>query len=367
VAGIYYANQFLTDNYRGGFDQIYGVDTSVQYAQKVNTISGFGQASYKITDALTFTGGFRLEHEERKLENFGSFFLVGGAVINPDNVASQSTSYTKPSGKGELQYVPFADDMIYAEVSEGIKSGGFTTYNDGTPKVGTAPFQPEELLAYELGNKMVLPAANLKLNVSAFYYDYHNEQIQAAVLNPTTGLIGSIINAPRSHLYGGEIEATWSPLEGLTLAQSAGEAVGAFDEFSSLFTAVNTSKTATPYFVGRYLDRAGEALPAPKFTANGSITYRYDMDRYYVSTSVDYSLRTTYNSLFGPLYNVAGYTLVNAHMTFGPQNGKWTVTAYGQNILNKQYDIDRNYFDAGDDIATAGLPATYGVRATISF
>ena len=82
---------------------------------------------------------------------------------------------------------------------------------------------------------------------------------------------------------------------------------------------------------------------------------------------MDYSLRTTYNSLFGTLYNVSGYTLVNAHATFGPNNGKWSVTAFGQNILNKQYDIDRNYFDAGDDIATAGLPATYGVRATINF
>jgi outer membrane receptor protein involved in Fe transport len=367
VAGIYYANQYLDDNYRGGFDQIYGVDTSVQYAQKVNTVSGFGQASYKISGALTFTGGFRLEHEERKLENFGSFFLLGGAVTNPDNVANQATSYTKPSGKAELQYVPFSNDMLYAEISEGIKSGGFTTYNDGTPKVGTAPFLPEELLAFELGNKMELPAAHLRLNAAAFYYDYHNEQIQAAVLNATTGLIGSIINAPRSHLYGGEIEADWSPLPGLTFSQSAGEAVGAFDEFSSLLSAVNISKTSTPDFVGAYLNRAGEALPAPKFTANGSVTYRYDFDRYSLTTSVDYSLRTTYNSLFGALYNVPGYTLVNAHMSFGPRNGKWTVTAYGQNILSKQYDIDRNYFDAGDDIATAGLPATYGVRATVNF
>ena len=363
LAGIYYGNQFLADNYRGGFDEIYGVDTSVQYSQTVNTISGFGQASYKITDALTFTGGLRLEHEERKLNNFGSFFLVDGVAINPDNVASQTTSYTKPSGKAELQYVPFTDDMIYAEVSRGIKSGGFTTYNDGTPKVGTAPFQPEEVWAYELGNKLDVPGANLRLNISAFYYQYHNQQIQAAVLNPTTGLVGSIINAPRSHLYGGEIEADWTPIPNLTLSQTAGEAVGAFDEFSSLVTAIPRGGI----FYGVYENRAGEALPFPKLTANGSVTYKIPFERYFLTTSVDYSLRTTYNSLFGTLYNVSGYTLVNAHATFGPNNGKWSVTAFGQNILNKQYDIDRNYFDAGDDIATAGLPATYGVRATINF
>jgi hypothetical protein len=305
----------------------------------------------------------RLEHEERKLNNFGSFFLVGGVVINPDNVASQTTSYTKPSGKAELQYVPFTDDMIYAEVSRGIKSGGFTTYNDGTPKVGTAPFQPEEVWAYEIGNKLDVPAANLRLNISAFYYQYHNEQIQGAVLNSTTGLIGSIIDAPRSHLYGGEFEADWTPIANLTLSQTAGEAVGAFDDFSLLGPAY----VKNGQFYAKPVSRDGEALPFPKFTANGSVTYKIPFERYFLTTSVDYSLRTTYNSLFGSLYNVAGYTLVNAHATFGPNNGKWSVTAFGQNILNKQYDIDRNYFDAGDDIATAGLPATYGVRATINF
>ncbi len=363
VFGIYYANQFLADNYDGGFDQIYGIDTSVRYSQKVNTISGFGQASYKITDKLTATGGLRLEHENRKLENFASYVLANGVVTNPNNTAGQSTSYTKPSGKVELQYVPFTNDMVYAEVSRGVKSGGFTTYNSGTPSVGTAPFKPETIWAYEIGNKFELPAAHLRFNLAAFYYQYQNEQIQGAVLNPTTGLVGSILNAPRSHLYGGEIETFWTPIPHLTLTQSFGEAAGQFDRFSSLVSAVPHNGV----FSGIYENRAGEALPSPKFTANGSIAYALDVGQYVVTEESDYSLRTTYNSLFGTLYNVAGYTLVNASLTLTPVNGRWTLSAFGQNILNKQYDVDRNFFDAGDDIATAGLPATWGVRASVKF
>ena len=363
VVGVYYANQFLADNYRGGFDQIYGIDTSVQYSQKVNTVSSFGQASYKITDQLTVTSGLRIEHEERKLENFGSFFLAGGVVTNPNNTANQSTDFTEPTGKIELQYVPFKDDMLYAEISRGLKSGGFTTYNSGQPTVGTAPFKPETLWAYELGNKLELPAARLRINAAAFYYQYQNQQIQSAVLNPTTGLVGSIINAPRSHLYGGEVEVNWSPIDHLTFTQGLGESVGAFDEFSSLLSAARENGV----FVGVFRNRAGEALPSPKFTANGSATYGLKLGNYNLSTSIDYSLRTTYNSLFGSLYNVAGFTLLNAHMTFGPEDGRWSLTAYGQNILDRKYDIDRNFFDAGDNIATAGLPATYGIRATIGF
>jgi outer membrane receptor protein involved in Fe transport len=363
VLGIYYANQFLADNYDGGFDQIYGIDTSVRYTQKVNTISGFGQASYKITDQIIATGGLRLEHETRTLDNFGSYFLFDGTIINPNNTANQSTSYTKPSGKVELQYIPFTDEMIYAEFSRGVKSGGFTTYNTGSPKLGTAPFLPETLWAYEIGNKIELPAAHLRINLAAFYYQYENEQIQGAVLNPTTGLVGSILNAPRSHLFGGELEMFWSPVRNLTLTQSFGEAIGQFDEFASLVSAVPHNGV----FSGVYENRAGEALPAPKFTANGSISYAVPIGRYVLTAESDYSLRTTYNSLFGALYNVAGYTLVNARLTFAPDNGRWTLSAFGQNILNKQYDVDRNYFDAGDDIATAGLPATWGVRATVKF
>ncbi len=361
VAGVYYGHQFLADDYEGGFDQIYGLDTKVQYSQTVNTVSGFGQASYKIEPSLTLTGGLRIEHEERELDHFSSLFLADAIVQNSagNSVGQQSLNFTKPSGKIELQYKPFSDDMLYAEVSRGVKSGGFTTYNTTEPAVGTHPFQPETVWDYEAGNKFDLPGANLRVDVAGFYYQYQNQQIQSAVVNPLTGLIGSIVNAPRSHLYGGEAEITWSPVAGLTQPQS----VGAFDDFSSVLSA----KKVGGVFVGVFQNRDGEALPFPKFTANGSASYLYDLGRYTLNTSVDYSLRTTYNSLFGSLYNVAGYMLVNAHVTFAPANNRWSVTAFGQNVLDKRYDVDRNFFDLGDDIATAGLPATYGVRASVNF
>ncbi len=365
VVGLYYSNQYLADDYEGGFDQIYGLDTKVQYSQTVNTESGFGQASYKIDNALTLTGGLRIEHEERQLNNFRSLFLADTVLANPANnsVGRQTLDFTKPSGKVELQYVPFTNDMLYALVSHGVKSGGFTTYNSAEPQIGTRPFLPETVWDYEAGNKLDLPGANLRVDVAGFYYQYQNQQIQSAVVNPLTGLIGSIVNAPRSHLYGGEAEVTWSPIRNLTLRQGVGSSVGAFDEFRSVLSAVRQDGV----FVGIYQNRAGEALPFPKFTANGSASYLFDLGRYTLTTSADYSLRTTYNSLFGSLYNVAGYTLVNAHVTFAPANNRWTLTAFGQNILDKRYDVDRNFFDVGDDIATAGLPATYGVRATLNF
>ena len=363
VAGIYYANQYLADTYDSGFQNVYHFDRTVQYSQTVNTISGFGQASYQIAHGLTATGVLRIENEVRDLNNFRAAYADSAVQTGVTTLAHRSTSFTEPSGKAELQYVPFANDMLYASVSRGVKSGGFTTYNSASAQVSTSPFAPEKVWAYEIGNKAEFPREHLRLNLSAFYYDYHDEQIQSAVVNPLTGLVGAILNAPKSHLYGGELEADWTPIPHLKLTQSGGWATGQFDEFQSVLSAVRVNGQ----FVGIYADRKGDSLPAPKLTLNGSATYTFDLGRYDLQTGMDYSLRSTYNSLFGKLFNVAGYTLVNANVSFSPKSGRWTIAAFGQNILNKGYDVTTNYFVTGDDIALAGLPATWGVRATVNF
>jgi iron complex outermembrane recepter protein len=367
VAGLYYAHQFLYDNYRSGFAAIYGIDGSVKYSQTVDTVSAFGQASYKLSDQLTVTGGLRLEHELRTLNHFASYFLAGGAVINPGaGIGAQDTEFTKPSGKAEVQYRLATDDMIYFSVSRGIKSGGFTTYNSGQPTVATHAFKPEKVWAYELGNKFEWPEANLRLNVAAYYYDYHDQQIQSAVLNATTGLVGSIVNAPQSHLYGGEAGFDWSPVPQLKLSQSAGLAIGQFEKFDSLLSAVYNS--TTKLYEGVYGNRAGDSLPAPKLTLNGSASYSWNIGSIYdLTTELAYSYRGAYRSLFGSRYDVPGYALLNGSISLTPKDSGWGLSLFGQNLTNTRYDVTRNYFVDGDNVALAGMPATWGIRATANF
>ena len=365
VGGIYYSNQFLSDIYRSGFDDIYGLEGNVHYSQTVNTISGFGQANYKVTRALTLIGGVRIEHESRRLNNFTSQFLANDVLTNPgtDSIGARNTDFTLPSGRIEAEYSPVRNDLIYVSASRGVKSGGYTTYNSPDPAASTQPFQPEKVWAYEIGNKLELPRERLRLNVSAFYYDYHDQQVQSEVVNPTVGPIGIIVNAPRSHLYGGEFEASWTPLPNLTLTQSGGWAIGQFDRFTATVGDTLVGSTYFPVVA----DRKGDSLPAPKITLNGAVSYRWDLGRFNLLTEGDYSLRSTQRSLFGTLYNVAGYTLFNANATLSPKNGRWSVEAFGQNILDKRYDVTRNFFVVGDDIALAGLPATWGVRLSVNY
>ncbi|GBR54215.1 TonB-dependent receptor [Neokomagataea thailandica NBRC 106555] len=365
IAGIYYGNEYLADQFLSSITTSAPLNRSVMYSQKVNTISGFTQATLRLTPNLHLTGGVRLEHESRDLDNFRAFsYSSSGEVLNPSNtVAHRNFSYTLPSWKTELQYTPVHNDMVYLSISRGINSGGFTTYNTTNAAASTNPYRPEKLLAYEIGNKLDIPQAHLRLNLSAFYYDYHDQQVLSALVNSQTGLIGALVNAPRSHLAGGEFEADWSPLPGLMITQSGGWAVGQFDRFSSVYSATRINNI----FYANYQNKRGTALPAPKLTFNGSATYHWQIGHYDASAGINYSLRSTYYSLFGPAYNVAGYTLWGATASFGPHNGRWSISAFGNNIFNKKYDVTRNYFISGNNIALAGMPGTYGIRFGVSY
>jgi len=364
VGGLYYANQILHDRYATGYLQLNGFDRNVTYSQTVNTGSLFGQATYDITKKLSFTGGFRLEYENRELNDFGAYYVANGAVTNPGNfVPHRSTDFLEPSGKAEIQYRPVDNDMIYASFSRGLKSGGFTAYNSNVAQTSTTPFKPETIFAYEIGNKLSLPQYHLRFNLSAFYYDYRDQQVQSAVVNPLTGLVGSIVNAPRSHIYGGEGEVVWEPVPHLRISESMALAIGSFDRFSTIGSAVSVNGV----YQGVPTDRAGETEFAPKFTTNGSVSYQWQIGDYRLDTGMSYASRSRYNSIFGPLYDVAGYTLVDANVTLSPKNDHWNVKLFGQNIFNQRYDVTRNYFVAGNNIALAGRPATWGVRFQVNY
>lgn len=360
VAGVYYGNEYLADQYYSGFTDATGLDRGVFYSTKVNTISGFGQGTLKLLHRLRLVGGVRVEHESRDLHDYQAFtYDLAGNVLNPGNrVARRTLDYTLPSWKVALHYDLAPHDLLYVSVSRGINSGGYTTYNTTNAQASSNPYQPEKLLAYEIGNKLDIPAAHLRLNVSAFYYDYHDQQVLSAAVNSQTGLIGAIANAPRSHLAGGEFEADWSPLKGLMLTQSGGWAVGQFDRFDAVYAATRVNGV----FVPVTQNKKGVSLPAPKLTFNGSAVYRWRMGGYEASLGLNYSLRSTYRSLFGSLYDVAGYTLWGATASFAPHDGWWSLSAFGNNILDKKYDVTRNFFLTGDNIALSGMPGVYGLR-----
>lgn len=355
VAGVYYSHQKLNEEYYSDFTNNYGTYARVNYDQSVESISGYGQVEYKITPQLNLIGGLRYEDEKRKLEGFGSAF--GGAqALPPTNV---STKMTPVTGKVSVEYKPVENLLLYASWSKGVKSGGFTAYNTGSTS-GIAPFKPETLYAYEAGLKATLSPA-VQFDAAAFYYDYRDQQVLDAVCG-TNGPVGKFANAAKSHIYGIEGSLRLHPVSGLTIAPYGSYKSGEYDEFEALdLSACRSTRTTA------YIDKSGSRVPFPKTELGGTVSYEIPAGGdYRVTPSASFSYRSRGYTWLGTRYEIPPYTLVNADVSFGPEDGSWYVALWGRNIFNVHYDLTRNFF-TGANIAQPGRPATYGVRLSVRY
>ncbi|WP_294393641.1 TonB-dependent receptor [uncultured Sphingomonas sp.] len=358
VLGGYFADERLKDRFLSDFQDSLGFVARTGYRQSARTAAGFGQVDVTLAPQLTVTGGARVEREVRRLRDFTT---VTSPVPEPGAGARLGT--TQVSGKLAADYRLSPDVLFYASASRGVKSGGFTAYNTLTVDQ-LAPFKPEILYAYEVGAKSDLAGRRLRLNGSAFYYDYRRQQVQSAIYDTVYGAVGKIVNAPRSHIYGAEAELTWRPLAGLEVTQGIAWRKGKYDRFTDLDIAASAAAGQAVA-----IDRKGQDQGFPRWSYTGSLAYTAPVaDDHAVTVETDYSYRDTLQPvLLGPVYRVQSYWIVNGSIGFGPRDGRWNIGVYGRNILNDHYDLTRNFFLGGIDIASPGRPASYGVKARVRF
>ncbi|HSM95020.1 MAG TPA: TonB-dependent receptor, partial [Rhizomicrobium sp.] len=165
MIGGYYAHQSMDERFDSDFADSLGLATDTRYTQRVETKAVFTQEEYKLTDQVKLIAGLRFDDDKRSLGNFvlNGVFLPGAPNIPLTPSVDQSIEHQRLSGKGEIEYKPNENVMLYASVSEGIKSGGFTTYNGSQ---AAPPLKPEVLWAYEAGFKSNLWDDTLQLNGS---------------------------------------------------------------------------------------------------------------------------------------------------------------------------------------------------------
>ncbi len=365
LVGVYYSNETLNEGFYSDFWQSLGFDTRTSYNQFVNSIAGFAQVEYSFNDQWKIVGGLRGEGETRKQKGYvtAGVYAPGTPPADFSAPADKTLDSTPLTGKVELEYKPSESALLYASISEGVKSGGFTSYNVPSASASQA-FKPETLWAYELGFKTSFYDNTLQLNGSAFYYDYHNQQVQSAIWTTAYGAIGAIVNARNSHIYGGELEAQWRPVTELFITQSVGFKTGSFDNFNSdLDIAASTAANSAVY-----VNRKGAQVGFPKGSYQGSVAYDIGLNGFTLQPEIDYAFHDgRVPLLLGPTYNIHAYWLFNANLTLTPDHGPWEVALFGRNIFDQKYDVERNFFLGGINIAAPGTPATIGVRLSLKY
>ena len=135
----------------------------------------------------------------------GTNILVGATYAD--------ATFSKATAKLALDYKLSDSQLLYAGVSNGVRSGGF---NSSQAIEALRTFKPEEVTAVEIGSKNRLLGNTVQFNLAAFVNEYTNlqEQRQIPVGNTT---ISAITNAAKAKASGLEADMEWRTTRALSL------------------------------------------------------------------------------------------------------------------------------------------------------
>lgn len=160
----------------------------------------FGEAYVDLSDAFRLTAGLRYTDDSKTTtpyptqlllgtrDSLGYGHLTGGSIARGfEALPDIEQNWTETTGRLVLDWKPTENLMAYASFARGYKGGG-----TNPPRAGINPivvqylpqsstFEPEFLNAYEIGFKSNLLDRRLRLNATAFFYDYTNYQVSQIV------------------------------------------------------------------------------------------------------------------------------------------------------------------------------------------
>jgi iron complex outermembrane receptor protein len=245
-----------------------------------------------------------------------------------------------------VQYSLTDDLMLYASATRGFKSGG---YNFSANSAATAGFQPEKVWSYEVGAKTEWLDRRLRVNLTGFYYNYTDLQVQILLAPGSL----SIRNAANAKNKGVELEIAATPVKGLELTAN----LAALDAKYSSFPDAPAPRGAG------IVDATGNHLiQAPSYTANLAAQYTMpvrDGDSTFLRAEYSYIGK----QFFEPTNDVnqmqAGYGLVNLSAGYATSDNRSQITAWVHNVGDIQYVLATV---AGPPYAgVVGAPRTFGV------
>lgn len=319
----------------------------------------FGQASFKLTDAVKLTAGVRetWDHKKQSRSGGGRIDSTTGILFNVGTVGflsadSSEQSFKDPTWKLVLDYTFQNENMMYVSYSRGSKAGGFD-FNSPTVDGVLTAYEPEKLDAYEVGSKNRLFDDRVQFNVAAFYYDYTNLQtFRLTTFGPRTD------NAAASTIKGFEAELIVAATDALRIDASAGYLDAKYDQFF-----IDIPPPGVDYS-GNVLNNA------PKWTLHAGAQYTWPVGSNNLLARVDWSYKDDiyFDRANSPLDMQKAYSLVNGRLRYDAR--KWYVDLFGSNLLDKTYVVAQLInppFNCGCRTVNVGAPRMYGIMFGVRY
>ena len=243
---------------------IEGFDPEESYLATLDEISGFGEATYALTDSLSITAGARVSNLKQRFDWGG--YKTDDTVVSP---------------KATLAWQPTDDQLFYFSYASGFRQGNVNNtieFNRRNASVSRAvPPELEEiflrLLTYdgdklenfELGAKLSLADGRAQV-IAAAYYQKWTDMI-TTFWDPELSVLGIPQyndNAGDAHSQGIELEINWELADGLLLRFA-----GDINESETDEDIVQSSAYQVP--------KNSKLIYAPKWSLSASVDYRFNL------------------------------------------------------------------------------------------
>ena len=326
--------------------------------------AGFGQLSWKATDALTLTAGVR-ETEDKKRTRLLKTADTAAGVVTYRGRTDVEMSDTKPSWDLSALYAINPQVNLYARVASGFRGPTI----QGRSAVFNADFttaDSETILSWEAGVKSSLFDNRLRLNVTGFTYTVDDIQLNG---NDSNGN-GVLFNADKAKAYGAEADIDWRPLPNLAITAGASWLHSEIqdDRVYAQVCALNGVVVCTvndPMIkvgANTFAQIDGNPLPnAPKYNLN--IAARYDIPvndggAFFVATDWNKQGYTSFVLYDSKEFNASGNFEGGLKLGYTGGYGAWEVALFARNITDEKNlkGVIENYMAAVyNDPRTVGV------------
>ncbi len=343
VAGIY-TRDFEEEQAYFGIDSTYAT----------RTVSAYAQARILLGDALALTAAGRIESSE--IDYTSSNPWAGDPAPLMTALGSREHPW---GGKIALEFTPDKNHLFYLSIDRGYKAGG-VNLDDEVP-LDFRVYGTETLENYELGWRSLLGGNRLRNQVTLFYMDRDNIQVDSSIqLGDGNTFALYKDNAASGQNYGLELELEYLATTRLALFATLGILNTRFDDYSYIDPS-NPSASVV-------MDGADQPY-APRYTYSIGADYRLDNGLFLGAT-----LEGKDDYLFDVINNQSIDASNLVRLRAGYRKDDWALIVWVNNLLDERYDVrgfyfanEPPYYDTPKKWVSQGAPRRWGISVRREF
>ena len=381
IAGLYYYgdknNSFA--HYGAGDPGAIGIAQRLRL--RTQSYAAYADGTFEFNDRLKLTGGARwtIDSRQASIVTWGTnsygiltepaapiAFVPAVTATGFVDDATATAAYLFPfipftelnktwhkwSGRLSLSYSFDTRNLVYMTWAHGFKGGEFNGSAIISPQEVSLT-NPEYVDNYEVGFKGSTLGGVLRGNISAFYMNYTDQQVQSYV--SAGAVFPALANAGSSEIKGVEFEGQVRPNKNWLFS------------VNGTYLDAHFTKFLDPV-VG---DRAGNRLPSSsKWTLNGLVRYEHEVGpgSLVIQGNVQWTTKQYFEVDNQEGLSQGKYALADGRISYRFPDNATEIGFFAKNLFNEKYYVsgyDLRSF--GSNTLQVGRPRVVGVDASYKF